>query len=151
METPKVLPSLSHRQIDDLSVKIEELSIYTLAAALNNVRGTPDYSLALSSMQAFATAKNVRINIFSADGTCILDTNKSTNDNNNPQVFLHDNGFLRSSVNRAMLASENAIQYEIKYSNTTNETDAYVAVRLGSSPSNVFGAVRLAQKAISLF
>ena len=149
MEVPKVLPSLLSRQLGDLSVKLESLDIYVLAAALNNVRGSPAYSEALSVLQEFALVNKVRVSLFAGDGYCIVDTKKSTDDNNDPNVFLHDNGFLRSSVSRAMLASENVIENEVKFSNTTKEVDAYVAVRLGVSSRNIVGAVRLAQQALS--
>ena len=150
MTTQTVSSSFPSRQISNLTNLLEGCDIYAISAALNNPRGTPLYSEALTYIQEYSAANKIRMNIFSADGSCVLDTNKSTFDNNNPVVILHDNGFLRSSVNRAMLSPEIKFEHEVKYSNTTKETDAYVAVRLGPSPSNIFGAVRVAQLAVSM-
>jgi hypothetical protein len=118
--------------------------VANLTALLRDVKDQPSYAALLSAVKA--TAGTSRLVITLADGTVVVDTGKSAN--NNYATFaakaVNENHNSRVAI---MLAQthECGLGVETKYSSTDKSNEKYVAIRLGAYLDSA-GTARLSMK-----
>jgi hypothetical protein len=106
------------------------------------------YEAALSNIQVWLGANasnnsNLRVVLTLADGTVAIDTSKSNNTFSNFQLKgINENHNTRGSILTALISNAGT-GMETKYSTTTFKQTYYYAQRMGQSPEEAVGILRV--------